>query len=145
MWRFVDLWFADTIFFAICGLKTSASPQIHIFPPYILYIAYKASIKILKFVHNKKPFEKTTFRTVLRQSCADFCTNVQFFYLRISYKFADLRFADWPTKEICGFAKRKELKNLRTLKKVCLPSTVYRKNEWTTTNIHRAVTINIDN
>jgi hypothetical protein len=45
MWYVVDLRFADPDFLIICGLKTSASPQIHIFSP----MKYKSLIQICTF------------------------------------------------------------------------------------------------
>jgi hypothetical protein len=47
MWHFADLRFADPIFLAICGLKTSA------------YISFLQS--------TKNHFKRVTFRTILRQ------------------------------------------------------------------------------
>ena len=59
---------------SFCDLRTS----------YILHLLTNIAYNVLiKFVHNKKSSEKTTFRTVLKQGCAVFCK-----------KFADLRFAD---------------------------------------------------
>jgi hypothetical protein len=99
-WHFADLRFADPIFFFICELKTSASPQISTFSPYknLAYTVQQCSYSKYKV---KNRFKKTTFRTVLRQSCAV----VPYFVEICGFAICGLimricGFSDWHTQEI---------------------------------------------
>ncbi len=60
MWHFAYLRFASPIFFVICGIKTSSSPQIN---------TCFSKNALIQIVHIKK-LTKSTFRTVMRQSGA---------------------------------------------------------------------------
>jgi hypothetical protein len=88
MWLFADLRFAN--------LKLT---QINISSPYKYSILYNAINQIC----TQKTFTKTTFSTVLRQSCAIFCRNSGGFAICELFI------------QICGFAIRR-LANLRNLR-----------------------------
>jgi hypothetical protein len=126
MWHFADLRFADSSFFEICGLKTSASPH-----PNTFFSPSKHSIlcsNLNFFVHHKKIINGTTFKTVLRPSCAVFCRNLRICDWRINNK--KLR-----TKKLADLQYRNESKNfwtcdLRTLnKKFACPLLVVQEQE----------------
>ncbi len=75
-----------------------------------------ANNALFKFVHYQEIFYKTTFRTVLRQSCAVFCRKTFFrlcdLWKGTPNKFADLRLRNW--------SKNLRICDLRTFEKSLL-------------------------
>jgi hypothetical protein len=81
---------------------------------YFFFLQISRIMLLLKFVFNKKSSKKTTFSTVLRQSCRIFCRNLRICndrIINIKLRICDLRTG--IPKKFADLRLRNEPKNLR--------------------------------